>query len=485
MKFSPIIYLIGMLLCILSLFMMIPAFVDWLYGNNDWPAFVGASLLTLFVGAILYLSNRDSTTEHLELRQAFLLTNSAWISIALFGSLPFLLSEIDMSFTDAIFESTSGITTTGATVINNLEATSHGILIWRALLQWLGGVGIIVMALAVLPMLSIGGMQLFKTESYETPDKVVPKAASFAAGISIVYITLTVVWALMLWFAGMPLFDSIAHAMTTLATGGYSTRSDSLAAFNSSSIEIIVIFGMIVGSLPFVHYLAITKKGLKNLFKDDQVKLFLTLIVFVVLIVSIYLNLNDIPFLEALRLASFNVISIITGTGFGTSDFNNWGGFPTTILLILMFIGGCAGSTTCGLRMARIQVLVANAKAQISKLIRPHAVVVSYYNQKPIPENVAESVMGFFFLYIISFAVIACLLGGLGLDLITAISGAASAIGNVGPGLGDIIGPSGTYQSIPELGKLFLCAGMILGRLEIFAILVLSLIHISEPTRPY
>ena len=478
MKFSPIIYLIGMLLCILSLFMMIPAFVDWLYGNNDWPAFVGASLLTLFVGAILYLSNRDSTTEHLELRQAFLLTNSAWISIALFGSLPFLLSEIDMSFTDAIFESTSGITTTGATVINNLEATSHGILIWRALLQWLGGVGIIVMALAVLPMLSIGGMQLFKTESYETPDKVVPKAASFAAGISIVYITLTVVWALMLWVAGMPLFDSIAHAMTTLATGGYSTRSDSLAAFNSPSIEIIVIFGMIVGSLPFVHYLAITKKGLKNLFKDDQVKLFLTLIVFVVLIVSIYLNLNDIPFLEALRLASFNVISIITGTGFGTSDFNNWGGFPTTILLILMFIGGCAGSTTCGLRMARIQVLVANAKAQISKLIRPHAVVVSYYNQKPIPENVAESVMGFFFLYIISFAVIACLLGGLGLDLITAISGAASAIGNVGPGLGDIIGPSGTYQSIPELGKLFLCVGMILGRLEIFAILVLSLIHI-------
>ena len=473
MKFAPIIYLIGMLLCILSLFMMIPAFVDWFYGNNDWPAFVGSSLATLFVGAILFLSNRDSTTEHLELRQAFLLTNSAWISIALFGSLPFLFSEINMSLTDAIFESTSGITTTGATVINNLEATSHGILIWRALLQWLGGVGIIVMALAVLPMLSIGGMQLFKTESYETPDKVVPKAASFAAGISIVYITLTVVWALMLWVAGMPLFDSIAHAMTTLATGGYSTRSDSLAAFNSSSIEIIVIFGMIVGSLPFVHYLAITKKGLKNLFKDDQVKLFLTLIVFVVLIVSIYLNLNDIPFLEALRLASFNVISIITGTGFGTSDFNNWGGFPTTILLILMFIGGCAGSTTCGLRMARIQVLVANAKAQISKLIRPHAVVVSYYNQKPIPENVAESVMGFFFLYIISFAVIACLLGGLGLDLITAISGAASAIGNVGPGLGDIIGPSGTYQSIPELGKLFLCAGMILGRLEIFAILVM------------
>ena len=401
------------------------------------------------------------------------MTNSAWISIALFGSLPFLLSDIEMSFIDAFFESTSGITTTGATVIENLEAKSHGILIWRALLQWLGGVGIIVMALAVLPMLSIGGMQLFKTESYETPDKVVPKAASFAAGISIVYITLTVIWALMLWGAGMPIFDSIAHAMTTLATGGYSTKSESLAAFDSSTIEIIIIFGMLVGSLPFVHYLTLSKNGLKNLIKDDQVKLFLTLVLFVVLIISLYLSFNNLPFLDALRLASFNVVSIITGTGFGTSDFNNWGGFPTTILLILMFVGGCAGSTTCGLRMARIQVLIANAKAQVSKLIRPHAVVVSYYNQKPIPENVAESVMGFFFLYILSFAVIASLLGGLGLDLITAISGAASAIGNVGPGLGDIIGPSGSYQSIPDLGKIILCAGMILGRLEIFAILVM------------
>lgn len=473
MKFAPIIYLIGMLLCILSLFMLIPALVDWFYGSRDWPAFIASSLTTLIVGGALFLSARGSATEHLELRQAFLLTNSAWISIALFGSLPFLFSDINMSITDAIFESTSGITTTGATVIDTLDSTSHGILIWRALLQWLGGVGIIVMALAILPMLSIGGMQLFKTESYETPDKVVPKAASFAAGISIVYITLTIAWAFMLWGAGMPIFDSVAHAMTTLATGGYSTKSLSLAAFNSSTIEIIIIFGMIVGSLPFVHYLSITKNGWRNLIKDDQVRWFFILIISAVLIITIYLNLNNIPYLDALRLASFNVISIISGTGFGTSDFNNWGGFPTTLLLILMFVGGCAGSTTCGLRMARIQVLVANAKAQISKLIRPHAVVVSYYNQKPIPENVAESVMGFFFLYIISFAILACLLGGLGLDLITSISGAASAIGNVGPGLGDIIGPSGSYKSIPDIGKLFLCAGMILGRLEIFAILVM------------
>ena len=233
MKFSPIIYLIGMLLCILSLFMMIPAFVDWLYGNNDWPAFVGASLLTLFVGAILYLSNRDSTTEHLELRQAFLLTNSAWISIALFGSLPFLLSDIDMSFIDAFFESTSGITTTGATVIEILEAKSHGILIWRALLQWLGGVGIIVMALAVLPMLSIGGMQLFQSEFSSKEEKVLPRTKTIAAGIGVVYILLTILCSLSLFLTGMTLFDSIAHGMTILATGGFSTKDMSIGFFDS------------------------------------------------------------------------------------------------------------------------------------------------------------------------------------------------------------------------------------------------------------
>ena len=473
MKFSPIIYLIGMLLCILSIFMIVPAFVDWFYGSENWPAFVGSSIATLFVGIVLFFSNKGSATEHLELRQAFLLTNSAWISIALFGSLPFLLSDIEMSFIDAFFESTSGITTTGATVIENLEAKSHGILIWRALLQWLGGVGIIVMALAVLPMLSIGGMQLFKTESYETPDKVVPKAASFAAGISIVYITLTIIWAFMLWGAGMPIFDSITHAMTTLATGGYSTKSGSLGAFNSVNIEMIIVLGMIVGSLPFIHYLSILKNGWKNLINDQQVKWFLLILFFLISIVTFNLYINGQNFFSSLRVSIFNVVSIVTGTGFGTDDFSQWGGFATTLLLILMFMGGCAGSTTCGLRMARIQVLIANAKTQVLKLLTPHAVIIPYYNKKPIPESVTESVMGFFFLYILVFIIISCLLGSLGLDFMTSLSGAASAIGNVGPGLGEMIGPNGTYAEIPNLGKLILCLGMILGRLEIFAILVM------------
>ncbi len=473
MKFEPVINLIGLLLCTLSVFMLVPAIVDFFLNSGDWPAFLASSFITLFVGAGLYLSSRGNKSEHLELRQAFLLTNFAWISISIFGSLPFLFSELNMSFVDAIFESTSGITTTGATVILNLEQTSSGILLWRALLQWLGGIGIIVMAIAILPMLSIGGMQLFKTESYETPEKVVPRAAIFASGISIVYGTLTLIWTLMLWGVGMPIFDAVAHAMTTLATGGYSTKSNSLAAFQSFYIELIITFGMIVGSLPFVHYLSITKNGWKNLLKDEQVKWFLILVIILVLLVSLNLYYQGTNLLDSIRLALFNVVSILTGTGYGTADFSEWGGFVTTLLLMLMFIGGCAGSTTCGLRMARIQVLIANAKTQIYKLLSPHAVVVPYYNKKPIPETVAESVMGFFFLYILSFAIISCLLGSLGLDFMTAISGAASAIGNVGPGLGEVIGPTGTFNSIPDLGKILLCLGMILGRLEIFAILVM------------
>jgi trk system potassium uptake protein TrkH len=453
--------------------MLIPGFIDYILDDKDWAAFLVSSFITLFVGAGLYLSSRDNNPEHLDLRQAFLLTNSAWISISLFGSLPFLFSNLNLNFIDAFFESTSGITTTGSTIIPNLEQVSYGILLWRALLQWLGGIGIIVMAVAILPMLSIGGMQLFKTESYETPDKIIPRAAIFASGISIVYIVLTSTWAFMLWLAGMPIFDSITHAMTTLATGGYSTKSESLGAFNSVNIEMIIVLGMIVGSLPFIHYLSILKNGWKNLINDQQVKWFLLILFFLISIVTFNLYINGQNFFSSLRVSIFNVVSIVTGTGFGTDDFSQWGGFATTLLLILMFMGGCAGSTTCGLRMARIQVLIANAKTQILKLLTPHAVIIPYYNKKPIPESVTESVMGFFFLYILVFIIISCLLGSLGLDFMTSLSGAASAIGNVGPGLGEMIGPNGTYAEIPNLGKLILCLGMILGRLEIFAILVM------------
>ncbi len=474
MPLSPVLHILGMLLSLLAGAMLVPAVVDYILGYNDWTAFLAASTITLFVGFGLLLSTRIRADETLGLRQAFLLTNAAWILIGLFGALPFLLADTGMSLTNAVFESVSGITTTGSTIIPFIEAMSPGILIWRALLQWLGGIGIIVMALAVLPMLSVGGMQLFKTESYETPDKVVPRAAELAGGISIVYAGLTFAWTMMLYSAGLPMFDAVTHAMTTLATGGFSTRTESIGAFNNVYVEWVVIFGMIVGSLPFAHYLALTRGGWGRLTRDPQVRWFIMLIIIITVLISWQLIFQHTkPLAEALRLATFNTVSMLTGTGYVSDDFNSWGGSAAVLLFICMFIGGCAGSTTCGIKMFRLQVLASAARIQLSRLLRPHAVMIAYYNKRPVPETVLDAVMGFFYLYIICFIFIAALLGLTGLDLETALSGAATSISNVGPGLGDAIGPAGNFNAVPTMAKWVLCGGMILGRLELFTVLVM------------
>ena len=474
MPLSPVLHILGMLLSLLAGAMIIPAGVDYFYGYSDWSAFIAASAITLFFGFGLLLSTRIRANETLGLRQAFLLTNSAWILIGVFGALPFLLANTGMDLTNAIFESISGVTTTGSTVIPVIETMSPGILIWRALLQWLGGIGIIVMAMAVLPMLSVGGMQLFKTESYETPDKVVPRAAELAGGIFIVYGGLTLAWTIMLTLAGMPLFDSLTHAMTTLATGGFSTRTDSIGAFDNATVEWVIVLGMIVGSLPFAHYLALTRGGWSRLTKDPQVRWFLTLVLAFALIITWQLmSTQNKPLIESIRLSVFNTVSIMTGTGYGSANFSAWGGGVTALLFLSMFIGGCAGSTTCGIKMFRLQVLAANSRLQLAKLLRPHAVVIPYFNKKPIPESVTDAVMGFFYLYILCFVVLAACLGLTGLDIETALSGAATSISNVGPGLGDEIGPSGNFDGLTNTANWIMCAGMIIGRLELFTVLVM------------
>ena len=474
MLLSPVFHILGLLLSLLAGAMVIPAIVDYTMGYDDWTAFLAASAITLFFGFGLLLSTRLRADENLGLRQAFLLTNAAWILIGLFGALPFLLANTGMSLTNAVFESISGITTTGSTVIPVIEAMSPGVLVWRALLQWLGGIGIIVMALAVLPMLSVGGMQLFKTESYETPDKVVPRAAELAGGISLVYGGLTLLWSLMLYGAGLPFFDAITHAMTTLATGGFSTRTMSIGAFDNAYVEWVIIVGMIVGSLPFAHYLAITRGGWSRLTSDPQVRWFFALLSLIAILITWQLMLShDLMLAESIRLSVFNTVSMITGTGYGSADFGAWGGSATVLLLMCMFIGGCAGSTTCGIKMFRFQVLAANARIQLSRLLRPHAVVIAYYNKRAIPETVIDAVMGFFYLYILCFVVVAALLGLTGLDLETALSGAATSISNVGPGLGDTIGPAGNFDSLSIMAKWILCGAMVIGRLELFTVLVM------------
>lgn len=472
MQISPVFNILGLLLTLLSFAMLVPMGLDLADGATNWQAFGIAALLTGFFGISLWLANRQKQEMDLGLREAFLLTNGAWFLIGLFGALPFFLSDLQLSISDSVFESVSGVTTTGSTILPQIETASRGILIWRALLQWLGGVGIVVMAMAVLPMLSVGGMQLFKTESFENAENVIPRARQLAGGLFVVYTALTLGWAIMLGFAGMPAFDAIAHSMTTLATGGYSTRTASIGAFDSVAIEIIIIMGMIAGSLPFVHYLAITRGGWRALLKDPQVSWFIRLVLGVVFLITLFLISEDMAWPEALRLASFNAISILTGTGYGTADFASWGGFATTILLISMFIGGCAGSTTCGIKMFRLQVLMATVQVQIARLLRPHGVVLAYYNKRPVPESVMDAVMGFFYLYIVSFVMLAMLLGLSGLDFDTALSGAATAISNVGPGLGPVIGPAGDFSSLPDISKWIMCFGMLLGRLELFTVLV-------------
>ncbi len=468
----PIAFVNGILLCVLAVAMLIPALIDAVIGHPDWFVFTVAAATTIFVGLTLIFTCR-STMTGFSLRQAFIMTNLAWLVIATFGALPFAFSELELSFTDAFFESMSGVTTTGSTVLTGLDAAPPGILLWRAILQWLGGIGIIVMAVAVLPVLQVGGMQLFRVEAFEA-DKVLPRAAQMAAGIAIVYVFLTGVAAIILWALGMSGFDAVAHAMTSIATGGYSTSDGSIGVFQSAPIDWAVSLFMVLGSLPFVLYLRAARGNLRAFANDSQVRVFLIVLVFVILAVATWLWRRDVmeP-LAALRYATFNVISIMTGTGYATADFGQWGAFVVIVMFIIMFIGGCAGSTTCGIKIFRFQVLYQTARVQLRRLMQPSGVFIPYYNKRPISEAVSASVMGFFFLFIVSFAILAGALGALGLDFVTAVSGAATAIANVGPGLGDVIGPAGTFAPLPNEAKWLLCAGMILGRLELFTVLVL------------
>lgn len=447
--------------------------VDLYFGSDDWQIFALSALLTGFVGVSVWVATSRPEELDLGLKQAFLLTNGSWVTIGIFGALPFMFSELNLSITDSIFESVSGITTTGSTVLVEIEKASPGVLIWRALLQWLGGVGIVVMAMAILPMLSVGGMQLFRTESFERAEKVVPRATQLAGGIGLVYTALTALWAVMLALSGMNMFDAIAHSMTTLATGGYSTRTASIGAFDSVAVEWVIMAGMIAGSLPFAHYLAIVRGGWHSLLNDPQVRWFMMLVVGLISLLCWHLMQNGLGFSDALRQASFNGISLMTGTGYVSANFSAWGGFATTILLIVMFIGGCGGSTTCGIKVFRLQVLASTAKVQISRLLRPHAIALAYYNKRPVSIEVMDSVMGFFYLYILGFVIIALLLGMTGLEFLTSLSGAATSISNVGPGLGEVIGAEGNFSSIPDSAKWIMSFAMLLGRLEIFTVLVM------------
>ena len=472
-NYKTVFFAIGVLLVILGAFMLIPFFVQFIYDEKN-NTFLLSALVTAFIGTLLVLTNLEENKK-LNLQQAFLLTTLSWLGIAIFGCLPFLLSNLNLSFVDAFFESMSGITTTGSTIITNLDDAPKSILIWRAILQWLGGIGVIVMAITILPLLNIGGMQLFRMESSDTTEKILPKTREITLIISTIYLALTFTCGISYWAVGMNIFDSIAHSMTTIATGGFSTYSGSIGHFQNPRIEIISIIFIVLGSIPFIAYLKFVKGDKKIFLKDAQIKGLIYILIISILLMFLYLMLSnkEYSFSENLRISTFNVVSVLSGTGYVTADFSSWGEFPLIFFLFLMFIGGCAGSTTCGIKIFRFQILGHFIINQIKKLVYPHGVFSIKYNNEKINDTFIYSIITFIFLYFFIFFILAALLSVNGLDFITAISGSASAIANVGPGLGNVIGPNGNFSDLPNFSKLSLSLGMLLGRLELFAVLVL------------
>lgn len=457
----------------LGSFMLLPALADLTVNNPDWIVFLSSAALTIFCGVSLYFMNMGYKGD-LNVQQAFLMTSSAWVILAAFGAVPFLLSEFGIDYTDAFFEAMSGLTTTGSTVLTGLDTAPPGILLWRGLLQWLGGIGIIVMAIAVLPMLQVGGMQLFKLESSDNSEKILPRATQIAVITAIIYVLLTLSCGICYRLAGMNAFEAAIHAMTTIATGGFSTRDSSIGGFDSAFVDYTGVVFMIIGSLPFVLYFQMVRGRISPLLKDWQVRWFFGLTALVVTFMTATLMIFNVhEGWDALRYASFNVVSIMTGTGYATDNYSAWGSMAVAAFFFIMFIGGCAGSTSCGVKIFRFQIFTALIIQHIRKMIFPNGIFLVRYNERAVSDDVTSSVISFMSLFVVSFFVIALGLSMLGLEPVTALSAAGTAIANVGPGLGPEVGPDGNFAGLPDLAKWLMSFGMLLGRLELFTVLVL------------
>ena len=471
-NYKTVFFTLGVLQIILGLSMIIPIITQFIFNELD-AGFIGSGIVCIIFGILFFLSNLDHNKK-LNLQQAFLLTSLSWITIAIFGSLPFVFSSLNLSFTDAFFESMSGITTTGSTIITNLDSTPKAILLWRALLQWLGGIGIIVMAITLMPIMNVGGMQLFKISASHNAEKIFPKSKEISLKLITIYLSLTIICSFFYNIFGMNFFDSVTHSMTTIATGGFSNYNESIGYFDSTLIEFTSIIFIFLGSLPFIAYIKFLNGDKKIFFTDSQIRLFfkITLISIFILIFYLILKNGNLDETNIISL-SFNVISILTGTGYVTEDFSNWGNFSIIFFLVLMFIGGCAGSTTCGIKIFRIQILYQFISNQLKKIVYPRGVFLIKYEKNNIDDKFMSSIISFIYLYIVIFFIITALLSISGLDFVTSISGAATSISNVGPGIGENIGPNGNFSQLSSSSKWILSLGMIMGRLEIFAILIL------------
>ncbi|WP_193182228.1 TrkH family potassium uptake protein [Nisaea sediminum] len=471
MQIKFVFHIVGIVVFGSALGALLPMLVDLLAGNPDWKVFAGSAAFMGFVSVSVILATWSERSTDMSLRTAFLLTGLCWLVLPLFTALPFL--GLGHGYADAVFEATSGLTTTGSTVFTGLDELPPGILLWRSLLQWIGGIGILVMAVVLLPFMRIGGAQLFRSESSDTSDKVESRWSVMMVDILLIYLCLTALCTATFWALGMTGFDAVCHAMATISTGGFSTHDASFGYFEGAAMQWAGTIFMLSGAVPFFLYIKVARGNRLAMFRDSQVTTLVGFLCIVSLAAGIWLHQrSEASLFEAITLTFFNVTSIVTTTGFASDDYTTWGAGAIGLFLVLTFVGGCSGSTSGGIKIYRFQVLLQVIKAHVKRLTSPHRVVPTSFNGRPLPEEAAFGVLAFLALFVATIAISTVALTFLGLDLDTSYSASVTAITNVGPGLGSVVGPSGTFESLPDSAKILLSFIMILGRLEIFTVLV-------------
>ena len=466
----PVGYVIGLLVVTLGAAMLVPLAVDVWAGNGHWPVFAQSAIVTALAGGLIALACANGAGAGLSLQQTFLLTTGVWLVLPAFGALPFVFGVTEARAVDAMFEAMSGLTTTGSTVLSGLDTLPAGLLMWRGLLQWLGGIGIIVVAMVFLPELRVGGMQIFRAEAFDTMGKILPRAAEIATRISSIYVGLTGLCALAYLGAGMTPFDAVVHSMTTIATGGFANSDASFSAFGPAVQYWAALF-MLLAALPFVRFVQFTAGTARPLLRDSQVHGFLGVAGVVVLLLTAAQVVREGALAEeTVRGALFNAVSILTGTGYASADYMQWGAFAALVLFFAGLIGGCAGSTSCSIKIFRYQLLLASIRARLARINAPHGVFEPRYQGRPVSEEVMNSVIAFFVFFVVTLGVLSVALSMTGLDFVTSVSGAATALANVGPGLGAEIGPTETFAGLNDAAKWMLVFAMLLGRLELLAV---------------
>ncbi|RCK73650.1 MAG: Potassium uptake protein TrkH [Ignavibacteriae bacterium] len=474
MNFKSIFSVLGLLVCFTGLAMLLGIPFSLYYGDTDIIPIILSSIISVISGLILWRIFRTDEKE-LGIKEGFLIAFLGWLAISLFGTLPYLLSDTIVNFTDAFFETVSGFTTTGASILTDVEKVPHGILFWRSTTHWIGGMGIIVLSLAIFPFLGIAGMQLFKAESSgPTKDKLTPRITETARLLWGVYILLTFSETLLLLLGGMSLFDALCHSFGTIATGGFSTKNSSIAFYNSTYIDFVVGIFMFLSAINFSLHYAALKGDVLNYFRNSEFKFYLLYVSIAITYVTVinFFTQNGYTLFDAFRVSFFNVISASSCTGFANSDFALWAPAAQFIIVLVMFIGGCAGSTTGAIKSVRVMILLRNTFKEAARILHPQAVVPIKFNKRIVDQDIISMISSFFMLYITTFFISSLLLIIDGVDLISAMSGVVACMGGVGPGL-NTVGPMANYAHLPIFSKYVLCADMLLGRLELFTIMVI------------